>query len=166
MKIGIIVHSKTGNTYSVAEKLMEKLAAAGFDANLERVEAFDDSQKEVKKVQLKNKPDISSYDALIFGAPVRGGSLSAVMAAYLMQLSTLSNKKAACYVTEFFPLPSMGGNRAMGQMKNICASKDVEVLGTGIVNWSNIHRKEMIDNLVENFSGLFTPLFNCKEGSK
>ncbi len=37
MKIGIIVYSQTGNTFSVAEKLKAKLTAAGHNVNIERL---------------------------------------------------------------------------------------------------------------------------------
>ena len=36
MKIGIIVYSKTGNTYSVAEKLESSLAKAGHTVEIKR----------------------------------------------------------------------------------------------------------------------------------
>ncbi len=37
MKIGIIVHSQTEHTYSVAQKLQDKLLDNGHETNLERV---------------------------------------------------------------------------------------------------------------------------------
>ncbi len=152
MKIGIIVHSHTGNTYSVAEKLKEKLLIEGHSVNLEKVAAINEDQTEAGKIQLKSAPDAGAYDALIFGAPVRGFSLSPVMTAYLAQLESLSNKKAACFLTQFFPNPSMGGNRAMEQMKELCSSKGVRVCETGIVNWSSLHRRKKIEDVVEGFS--------------
>lgn len=152
MKIGIIVHSHTGNTYSVAERLKEKLLEAGHSVNLDRVTAVNDNQREAGEILLESMPDIDTYDALIFGAPVRGFSLSPVMTAYLTQLKSLSNKKVACFITQFFPNPSMGGNRAMEQMKELCNSKGIRVSETGIVNWSSIHRRKKIKDVVEGFS--------------
>lgn len=154
MKIGIIVHSHTGNTLSVAQKLMDKLLAEGHSVSLERVEAINEDQNEAGKVKLKSVPVTDGYDLLIFGAPVRGFSLSPVMAAYLSKMKPITGKKVACFLTQAFPHPAMGGNRAMGQMKELCCSKGVEVCGTGIVNWSNINRRRRIDSIVERFSGL------------
>ena len=37
MNIGMIIHSQTGNTHSVAMKLKEKLSAAGHAVDLERL---------------------------------------------------------------------------------------------------------------------------------
>lgn len=155
MKIGIIVHSKTGNTFSVAQRLEEKLLAAGHSIKIEKVAAVNDDEMSASKIQLQGVPDISSYDVLIFGAPVRGFSLSAVMTAYLSQTMTLVGKNVYCYVTQFFPHPAMGGNRAMEQMKKICELKGVKVNGTGIVNWSSLRREKMIKDIVEKVSGLY-----------
>lgn len=154
MKIGIIVHSKTGNTLSVAEKLKEKLLSEGHSINLERVTVADEGQTEAGKVHLTSRPDVSAYDMLVFGASVRGFSLSPAMTAYLAQLESLSDKKATCFLTEFFPLPSMGGNQAMEQMRTLCNHKGISVCEIGIVNWSNINRKKMIGDVVEKFSNM------------
>lgn len=154
MKIGIVVHSQTGNTLSVAQELKEKLSTEGHLVSLEKLTAINDNQKEAGKIFLESIPDISAYDALIFGAPVRGFSLSPVMAAYLKQLESLSNKKVACFLTQFFHSPSMGGNHAIEQMKELCNSKGAEVCETGIVNWSSILRRKKINDVIERFSSI------------
>lgn len=156
MKIGIIVHSHTGNTYSVAQALKEKLLAAGHSVCLESVTAANEDQNEAEKVQLISRPCIDEYDALIFGAPVRGFSLSPVMTAYLSRLKSHPRKNIACFVIQFFPFPSMGGNRAMDQMKELCNSIGLRVCGTGIVNWSNINRRKKTSDIVEGFNKMFS----------
>lgn len=154
MQIGIIVHSSTGNTLSVAERLKEKLSLAGHRVSIERVSAINDDEQDVQKIRLSKKPDLSAYDALIFGAPVRGFSLSSVMQAYLSGVS-LSGKKAACFITQGFPAPWMGGNRALGQMAELLKSKGAEPYGTGIVNWPNAAKRErLIGEVTERLSAL------------
>jgi len=155
MNIGIVIFSHTGNTESVAQRLKEKVEGAGHSATIEKIIPADDTPTDVKQIQLRTKPDVSSYDGLIFGAPVRGFAVSAVMAAYLMQLSSLKGKKIACFVTEAFPFPWMGGNRAIDQMKKAVETKDAKVWDTGVVNWMNKRREEMIADLVERFSELY-----------
>jgi flavorubredoxin len=144
MKIGIIVHSCTGNTLCVAQRLQEKLSAAGHSASIQRVSAINDDESDAQKIRLSQKPDVSAYDVLIFGAPVRGFSLSPVMQAYLSGIGSLANKKTACFLTEFFPSPRMGGNRALKQMVDACRSKGAALYGTGIVNWSNAVKRERL----------------------
>lgn len=93
MKVGIIVHSHTGNTLSVAEKLKDAIAAKGHTVSLERVSAVNEDPSAQGPVELKDIPEVGSYDAIVFGAPVRAFSLTPAMKAYLSQLSTLKDKK-------------------------------------------------------------------------
>ena len=148
MKVGIVVHSKTGNTLTVAQKIKERLSAAGHSVSLLKVSALNDEEGDVQKIRLTEKPDIGGYEAVLFGAPVRGFSLSPVMQAYLNQIGSLSGKKTACFLTQHFPHPWMGGNRAMKQMLALCEGKDATVYGTGIVNWSNGNREKLVSAVV------------------
>ena len=100
MKIGIVVHSQTGHTLSVAEKLQEKLTAAGHSANIEKISPVDAKQTDPKKIKIEKLPDLSPYDAFVFAAPVQAFSLSPVMKIYLPQLPSLNGKKVACFVTK------------------------------------------------------------------
>lgn len=155
MKIGIIVYSYSGNTLLVAQKLLEKLLKAGHEAIIERVLHFDEQQMDPGKVQFKMMPDLSKYEALIVGGPVRGFAASPIVKAYLKNIEPLTNRKVALMVTQFFPFTKMGGEQAIKYMKNECVSKGAQVCGTGIVNWSSRLREKKIGELVEQFAGLF-----------
>lgn len=154
MNIGIIVHSATGNTLSVAEKLKDSLAAKGYVATVERVTAVSDDPRVTGGNQLKDAPSIDSYDALIFGAPVWGFSLSSVMNAYLQQQPSLRGKKVGCFVTQQLPYACMGGNHAIRQMKNACEAGNAVVCKTGIVNWSSKKKEDQITVLIEQMAQL------------
>ncbi len=155
MKIGIIVHSHTGNTLSVAQLLCERLLHAGHLAQLEQIIPENDGEADVTKVRLKSIPDAGNYDALVFACPVRGASITPVLSAYLMQIGPLQKKKVACFVTQYFPYPWMGGNRAIGQIKAMCQSKGADICGVGIVNWKNKQRQQMIKTVVDELCRLF-----------
>ena len=154
MKIGIIIYSQTEHTYSVAQKLKEKLTASEHDVNLESVIPMGDAPRGAKNIDFKAKPDVSVYDALIFGGPVHAFSLAPPMKIYLDQIKSLQNKKVACFVTKGLPFHRTGGNQAINQMKKICESKGGTVIGTGIIVWRGGRGKE-IANLVNKFSNLF-----------
>ncbi|MGP6147297.1 flavodoxin family protein [Jeotgalibaca sp. A122] len=154
MKIGIIIHSKTGNTLSVAQRLLENLLALGHFCKVEKVVATNDEEMDPSKIVLENQPDLTGYDCLILAAPVRAFSLSPVMKAYLARASQLSKEKVFCYVTEGFPFSSMGGNRAIKQFNNIIEAKGAIVEATGIINWSNPRREKQIVQLVNKFISL------------
>ena len=154
MDIGMIVYSQTGNTHSVATKLQEKLSAAGHSVTLERIEVIGDVSPG-QAVQFKTLPDAGKYDALVFGSPVQAFSLCQAMVDYLKQVTSLQDKKVACLVTQAFPFPWLGGNRAVGQMKKACESKGATVCGSGIVNWMKKSREQQIVQVVDQLSGLF-----------
>jgi flavodoxin len=155
MKIGIIVHSQTNNTYSVALKLQEKLKEAGNEVDVKKVVMVGGDRPENKeKIQLEISPDITEYDALIFGAPVHAFALAPAMQIYLEQLPSIQDKKVALYVTKKLRFEWTGGTRAISQMKKYCLSKGGVIVGTGIVIW-NKKRDQKIAELLNYFSGLF-----------
>lgn len=148
MNIGIIVFSVTGNTLSVAQKLQESLAAKGFTATLERITGTKE-KPDFKDNSLKDAPDPSPYDTILFGSPVWAATLPPVMKAYLSQLPSLNGKKAGCFVTHSFPQAWMGGNHTAHKMKSFCESKGASVFAEGVVNWSGKNREQQIAALIE-----------------
>lgn len=148
MKIGIIVYSQTGNTYSVAEKLKAKLASAGHSVNLERITPVSGA-KDGKNIQFGKLPDLTPYDGLVFAAPVQAFSLAPVMAAYMKQLPPLNGKKIACFVTKGLPFTWTGGSGAIGKMKHACESVGGTVGATGFVVWRKANLEKNIADVVE-----------------
>lgn len=154
MRIGIFVHSQTGNTYGVALKLKEQLTAIGHTVDLERLN-IPESVQPGTKVAFAALPDFQKYDALVFGAPVQGFSLSPGMTSFLQQVGPIQNKKAACLMTQHFPYPWMGGNRAIGQMKALCESKGASICATALVNWKNKRREQLISDGIASICASF-----------
>ena len=136
MHIALIIHSQTGNTLSVAEKMKENLVALGHQVTLEKVEASNDEEVDATKVVLTSVPKIKYADAYIFGAPVRGFMLSAVMRSYLEQSDSLLDKPTICFLTQYFPFKWMGGNNAMKQFKEILSRKAGHIIASHNINWS------------------------------
>lgn len=158
MKIGIIVHSHTGNTLSVAERIKEQLTASGHNVTMEKVLALKDDEPQYANVKFENKPGIEGYDVVFFGCPVRGFSVSPIMHAYLEQLSGLQEKKIICFLTQQFPWKWAGGNHTLRQMDRICSSKGGKVIGLGGINWSRKTRDQDIIELVNHFCNLINRL--------
>jgi len=155
MNIGIIVYSQTGNTLSVAQKLEKKLSLAGHTVILKQVKVVGERIRGDRDFQLETLPDAGPYDALVFGSAVEGFSLSPVLTTYLNQIESLQGKKVACLVTQLFPYPWMGGNRAIRQMERLCTSKGATVCGSGVVNWMRLRREKTTTKAVDRLSGLF-----------
>ena len=155
MSIGIIVYSQSGHTLSVAEELKERLTAAGHTVSLEKVTVAGGRKPGDKEFELEAMPDAAPYDAVVFASYVEAFSLCEVMARYLKRIESLQGKKVACLVTQFFPYPWMGGNRAIRQMRKLCQSKGATVVGTGVVNWAKSRRDQTTTSVVDRLSGLF-----------
>jgi NAD(P)H dehydrogenase (quinone) len=155
MNIGIIIHSHTGHTHLVSHKQMEKLSSGGHSVKIKRVIPENDMQPDIKKIIFKSAPEISTFDALIFGAPVRAFSLSPVLTAYLNQIPSLDRKKILLFTTMFLPFTWMGGENAIYQMKKICFTKSGDVCETGIIKWSGFGRDKRINKMVDRFCGKF-----------
>jgi flavodoxin len=152
MKTAIIIHSNTNNTLTVGQRLLEALLSKGINISLERVTAVNEDTKTQSEIHLASAPEIEPYDEIVIGAPVHGFALSRVMDAYLSQLSGFHGKRVACFVTEHFPKPWMGGRRAVRQLGRHVAALGGVVTKTAVVNWSNKLREEQIHTLVASFS--------------
>lgn len=152
MKIGIIVYSQTGNTYSVAQRLAEKLTNQGHDTHIERIKPLEGATLVKGLIHFEALPELAAFDALIFASPVHAFSLAPAMKQYLLQIAPLKNKKTACFVTQQLKSPWMGGNSAVKTMQKLCAKKGGNLSGTGIVNWSNPKREAMIVEVVDRLS--------------
>jgi NAD(P)H dehydrogenase (quinone) len=155
MKIGIIVHSQTGNTLSVAQKLQDKLTVAGHSAGIEKISPVDPKQTDPKKIKLEKLPDLSPYDAYVFAAPVQAFSLSPVMKLYLSQLPSLNGKNVACFITKGLVFKWTGGNHAISQMKNGIEAKGGKVVETDVIVWSGGDREKRIADTIEKLSKSF-----------
>jgi hypothetical protein len=135
-------------------KLKEKLSVAGHAVNLERVEVVGPDELGATDVQLKTRPDVAAYDALVFGSPVRGGIMPPAMTSYLEQITSLQGKRVVCLVTHFFP-PGWGANQTINQMIEICESKGVTVCGSEDVGWPRLRQTRQIADVVDRLSRLF-----------
>ena len=151
MKIGIIVHSMTGNTSLVAERIKNRLEKDGHELFLERLNIIggeDQSQSDPKKISIEPLSiNLEEMDLLILGGPVRGFQASPAMKSFLGNLKGLDGKDAMIFVTHAFPFNWMGGNSAIKQIRGICTEKGANILFTGIIDWKNSKREIQIDSL-------------------
>jgi NAD(P)H dehydrogenase (quinone) len=155
MNIGIIIYSQTGNTRRVAAKLAEALAVAGHRAVLEEVKVAGERKQGSKDFELGPLPSLGGYDALVLGAPVEAFSLSPIMAKYLQAVPTFEKKGVACLVTQAFPYPWLGGNRAVRTLRKLVEGKGGTILGHHVVNWMGAGLDERIARGVEHLCMLF-----------
>jgi len=148
MRVGIIVYSQTGNTFTVAEKMLGRLKAEGHLVNLDRITLEGDPPRSEKKIRFDNQPRVDIYKDVIFGAPVQGFRLSMVMDRYLSEVGSLRGKKVHLFVTKGLASGWTGGNGAIKKMKKICEAKGAEIGETGMVYWKDRYKDRMADDLI------------------
>ncbi len=149
MKIGIIVFSKTNNTFSVAERLKAALVEKGQDVQIERIIPENDDPGVKPPIVFRNKPDVAPYDVVIFASPVWAFSLAVVMKEYLEQISSLQEKRVFSFVTKQLASKFTGGTKANKQIKAAVTAKGGTVEKSLIVSWKNKKREEEIDYLIQ-----------------
>ena len=157
MKICVVVHSFTGNTLIVAEKLAARLREKGHTVDLERLEVVggeDRNQQSIDKIIFKKILDLSGYDRVFIAGPVRGFSISPVLKAWIEKTGSLQGKKLAIFVTHAFPFSFMGGKSAIRQIESKCREKGADIFALGIIDWGNKKRDKQIEDLVARFEGL------------
>ena len=140
----VVIYSKTGNTRSVAERLIGPACPL-----LEVIPKVDNPK--IEHPELKEIPNITTYDHIVLGSPVHGFSLSNAMREYILR-TDFSGKKVDLFVTHFFPFAWMGGNQTLKQMKKLIEQKGGEVGLTTSINWKNKKRQTDIDSLVERYT--------------
>ncbi len=155
MKIGLIVYSQSGHTLEVCQKLRDRYIGEGHDAIIDPVTVVGERTPQTKTFELEACPDPSVYDAVVFASSVEAFSLCPVMARYMKGLGSLNGKKTGCLVTQQFPYPWMGGNRAIKQMKRLCQSNGANVRASGIVNWAKSKRERSIAQAVYRLGNAF-----------
>lgn len=147
MKIAIVIYSYTGNTFSIGAKIVRFLQNQKHDVHLIRVNV-DDDQPSKTDIHLGEIDSIAPFDKVIFGSPVRAFSLAPAMIKYLQQLESLNGKTVSCFVTKQLPFAWTGGNSALNKMVTLCKEKGADIDKTGIINWSNKNREQLIDKFI------------------
>lgn len=147
MKIGLILHSKSGNTRSVAEHIKTSLEKAGHTVVIENLIPHDEAETDPTKIKLTTVPSIRSYDGFILACPVRGASISPTLTAFLRHVDSFEQKKVAYFVTEYFPFKWMGGSSALSKLTKLIQNKGAVLVGCDVINWKNRKRSEQIKEL-------------------
>lgn len=157
MNIGIIVHSQTGHTFLVGERIRDKLRMDGHKVTLIRMQNIDntESRADPKHIELDVVPEAAGYDALIFGAWVQAFNLCPGFTYYMKHLPEIEAKHVSCFLTQQFRYKWMGGSFALSKMKKLIAEKGGRVGAADVINWSNKKREQQIEELANRFSKQF-----------
>lgn len=89
MKIGIFYFSATGNTEKIGQEILSRLNKLGIQSNTVNIASFNDR---------KDNPDLTEFDALVFGFPVWGSVIPGVCRDWLATVK-VNDKLCATFFT-------------------------------------------------------------------
>jgi NAD(P)H dehydrogenase (quinone) len=126
------------HTYEVVSKLNEMFGELGHNSTIERLILKDENEYNIDKIELNGISDLSSYDLIIFAAPVNGFRLAVCMKKYMMSAPPIK-VPVVCFVTKALPFKWTGGNSAINTMKSHINSSGGYVLKSDVIVWNKKH---------------------------
>jgi len=155
MNVAIFVHSRTGNTRSVAVRIRQTLESSGHTARIIDVGTAGGAGGEPGVTTADGVEALNGCEGVIFGSPVHGFSPAPDIDAFIRTIPSLKGRAVACFVTQAFPFPWMGGSRSVRQMAKLCTALGATVSATSVVNWGRTCREKLIDRTVERVASVF-----------
>lgn len=132
MKIGIIIHSKTGTTLCLGKLIANRLEERGHEVKLlelkTNIPVKSGSVRSAPHFQIVHQPDGKDFDALVIGGPVWAFSASPVIIKAVKGLKHVKGKKILPITTMGFALRGMGGTQAIKLLSKELASSGAVVL--------------------------------------
>lgn len=147
MKIGFIIHSQSGNTLSVAHKLMDQLKIQGHDVVLTHIkdEDVNNSMQHPERLVTVVDEITSNVDVLFIGGWVQAFSLCRGLNHYINHQLSIQAKETHLFLTHHFPFEWMGGTNAMKQLVKPLMSKGLDIKTSKIFNWSRKNNQHQIE---------------------
>lgn len=150
MKIGFLVHSQSGNTLSIVNRLCDVFKMAGHEVYITHIKSSDVNRsmqfpQELVIIQ-DNLPN--QVDVLFIAGWVQAFSLCRGLQYYLNQFNIKSNE-INLFLTHHFPFEWMGGTHALKQLKSITSKFNSQVVDTKIFNWSRKNNQDKIQQWVD-----------------
>ncbi len=142
MNVGIVIHSQTGHTEQVANKIKDLLDEKGQKTDYLKLRVPKNESRSNGDIKFIDTPDLSTYDMIIFGSHVEAFNLARVMQNYLRNIDTIEGKKVICLLTQGLPYKWMGAKNALNQMRTLLKRKGADVIYCESVSWSNEQKRE------------------------
>jgi flavodoxin len=150
MKFGIFVHSQSGHSSALGLAITQKLRERGHEVDIQLIQPAGRVRPRMKRVELKEDvPDMSAYDAVLFGGPIWAFSPSPVVCAFINGIPGLKGKKALCFTTSGFPTPLSGAKGALNKIAGRLDDLDATVLEGETFFWGLWCDKKKMQKAVE-----------------
>ncbi len=104
----------------------------------------------MKHVELRDEvPDMSSYDAVLFGGPVWAFTASPVICSVIKEIPSLKGKKALCFSTSGFPTAISGARGGLKKLAGLLEEIEATVLEGEAFFWGLLGSKKKIGEAAE-----------------
>jgi flavodoxin len=133
MKLAIILHTQSGRTAELARKIAEVFRNAGHEVDISMLRTVGTVSPGSSKFEIKNAPEITDEDWIIFAAPVWAFKASPVIMKYLGTLKNLKGKKVVNIITKSLPFDWTGGTQALVAMNSEVETSNGDALQGEIV---------------------------------
>ncbi|MFN2305049.1 MAG: flavodoxin family protein, partial [Anaerolineales bacterium] len=148
MNIALVFFSHMGHTKKAGEAVAGQLTAEGHHVNIFGIQPKEKLNLRAEEVEIKNQPEISSFDVLILGTPVHGGRMSAPIFTFLDQMPIVNGLRTVLLLTHFFR-KEWGALQTIQSLEVLCKTKGLDVLGYANVKWFSFYRNRNIQRAVE-----------------
>jgi len=135
MNAAIIFYSFSGNTRRTAQFLKERLGSKGLTVDLIDLKLKEDVKTFFKQCQhalFKKTPELTGadynlekYDFIVFASPVWAFTIAPALRSYLGHISSLENKKAACFLTYG---SGSGSAKALRELEGFLREKGAHIM--------------------------------------
>jgi NAD(P)H dehydrogenase (quinone) len=151
MKFGFIIHSQSGNTLSVAKKLIDQLKYNGHEVYLTHIKSKDvnTSMQHPEALITVSEESFSEVDVLIVGGWVQAFSLCRGLGYYCQHQLNVKAKDTHIFVTHHFPFEWLGGTHAIKQLSSILITQKHSIRSSKVFNWSRKNNDEQVQDWVE-----------------
>jgi flavodoxin len=154
VKIGIFVHSQSGNTAKLGLAVTHALREKGHDVSVELLRPVGKVGLWSKRVTFREIPEPEEFDMLIFGGPNWAFGSSPLIVSLLKQLSTLKGKKILFFITSLLPDSLSGARRGIARINDLCEGLGATVLPGVSLAWGIYCGKKRLDATVEKICSL------------
>lgn len=151
MKVNFYIHSKTGNSLSVANSLSEVAKSTQHETMVTQITPNDEDQMNLSLITINTLPDPIDADLIVLGGPVHAFSASPSLLKAISSMENLQGKRCILYVTQSLPFDWMGGTRSIRQLEKLLSQEGVSVLCKSIIHWNKPDRDAQINRFIDKF---------------
>ena len=150
MHVGIFIHSQSGHSSDMGMAITRKLREKGHEVDILLMKPAGRVRPRKKHVEFREDvPDMSPYDAVVFGGPIWGFTASPVVSAFIKEIPSLKGKKALCFSTSGAPTAISGAKGGMKKLNGLLEEIEATVIEGEAIFWGLWCSKNKIETIAQ-----------------